>query len=151
MSFDRLLLPDPLSYYESEGLRLVGGGKWRTTSCTFHGGSDSMRVNLDTGFFQCMACDEKGDLVAYHMAAHGLEFVEAAKDLGAWGESATPAPQHKPTPLSPRAALQLVGVEAMVVAVIVSGVASGKPLSESDRVRLMQGIGRIVGVTEMFK
>lgn len=38
-------LPDPLSYFETEGLELVGRGKWRTIECSFHGSSDSMRIN----------------------------------------------------------------------------------------------------------
>ena len=50
MRFDRSLLPDPASYYEAQGLRLTGprSAKWRTTACSFHGGSDSMSINLRT-------------------------------------------------------------------------------------------------------
>ena len=44
MTFDRRNLPDAVSYYESEGLKLTSRGKWRTTECKFHGGSDSMRI-----------------------------------------------------------------------------------------------------------
>ena len=55
MGFDRTLLPDPPAFYEATGLRLDGRGKWRTTACAFHDGSDSMRVNLQTGAFVCMA------------------------------------------------------------------------------------------------
>ena len=51
MPFDRRNLPDPISYYESEGLKLTSRGKWRTTACQFHGGSDSMRINADSGAF----------------------------------------------------------------------------------------------------
>jgi hypothetical protein len=42
-------LPDPIAYFEGEGLKLDGRGKWRTTECRFHGGSDSMRVNTASG------------------------------------------------------------------------------------------------------
>ena len=97
MPFDRRNLPDPISYYESEGLKLTSRGKWRTTACQFHGGSDSMRINTETGAFACMAgCGARGgDVLAYHMAQHGLEFVEAAKALGAWIDDGRPARRWK--------------------------------------------------------
>ena len=44
MPFDRRNLPDAVSYYESEGLKLTSRGKWRTTECKFHGGSDAMAL-----------------------------------------------------------------------------------------------------------
>ena len=54
-------LPDPVPYYESEGLVLKGRGKWRPTECRFHGSRDSMRINTETGGFVCMAaCGAKG-------------------------------------------------------------------------------------------
>ena len=60
MGFDRRNLPDAVGYYESEGLKLTGRGKWRTTECKFHGGSNSMRVNVATGAFRCMNCGARG-------------------------------------------------------------------------------------------
>ena len=56
--FDRSQLPDPANYFKSEGLRLKGArhANWKTTECRFHGGSDSMRVNVATGAFRCMNC-----------------------------------------------------------------------------------------------
>ncbi len=92
MSFDRNLLPDPTSYFESEGLKLAGprSAKWKTTRCEFHGGN-SMRINVASGWWRCMNCDEHGgDVLAYHMQAHGLEFIEAAKALGAWVDDGKP-------------------------------------------------------------
>lgn len=47
MSFIRENLPSPIEYFEAEGLKLVGKGKWRTTNCTFHGGSDSMHIDTE--------------------------------------------------------------------------------------------------------
>ena len=45
MPFDRNALPEPLGYYESQGLTFrERKGRWRTTRCDFHQGSDSMRV-----------------------------------------------------------------------------------------------------------
>ena len=63
MSFDRTHLPEPVGYFEERGLVLTGPAraKWRTTACTFHGGSDSMRINTQTGAWVCMAgCGAKG-------------------------------------------------------------------------------------------
>lgn len=97
MGFERDRLPDVRSYYESEGLKLTKGNKWVTTACHFHEGSDSMRINLHSGAFVCMAgCGARGgDVLAYHMAAHCLGFVEAAKALGCWTEDGTPHQQNQ--------------------------------------------------------
>ena len=92
-------LPDPASYFESQGLKLTGprSAKWKTTECAFHGGSDSMRVNVHSGGWVCMACGAKGgDVLAYQMAAHGLEFVDAAKALGAWVDDGRPHTPQRP-------------------------------------------------------
>ena len=151
MGFDRTLLPDPPIFYENTGLRLAGRGKWRTTACAFHDGSDSMRINLQTGAFVCMAgCGARGgDVLAYHMALTGLEFVEAAKALGAWRADGTAAPARS-APLSPRAALEVLQFEAMVVAVAGGNVAHGGTLSDTDRSRVMQAAGRINHVAGLF-
>ncbi len=105
-------LPSPQAYYEAEGLVLQPGGqRWRTTRCEFHGGSDSMRVHLGSGAFVCMAgCGARGgDVLAYHMAAHGMGFVEAAKALGRVAGAARagqwpgpPAPPLRQQPPPPR-------------------------------------------------
>ena len=152
MTFDHKNKPDPLSYYESEGMRLVGRGKWRTTECRFHDGSDSLRVNLETGAFVCMAgCGAKGgDVLAYHMAAHGLEFVEAAKALGCWIYDGQPDRKHRPTPLPPRAALEVLGFEATVVAVAAGNVARGLTLTEADRERVATAASRITKIAGAF-
>ena len=74
MPFDRRNLPDPISYYESEGLKLTSRGKWRTTACQFHGGSDSMRINTDSGAFACMAVRR-----ARRLRPHGRERMACCK------------------------------------------------------------------------
>ena len=152
MGFDRRNLPDAVSYYESEGLKLTGRGKWRTTECKFHGGSDSMRINTDSGAFACMAgCGARGgDVLAYHMAQHGLEFVEAAKALGAWIDDGRPTTQHKPSPLSPRQALEVLAVEANLVAIAAANVAHGVVLSQVDLSRVLTASGRITRLVEVF-
>lgn len=152
MSFDRDRLPEPVSYYEAQGLRLIGprSAKWKTTECRFHGGSDSMRVNMATGAFCCMSCGAKGgDVLAFEMALNGSEFIAAARSLGAWVEDGKPMRQHKPTPLPPRAALEVLGFESTVVAVAAGNLAKGLALTDDDRARLLtcaSRINRIVGV-----
>ena len=152
MPFDRRNLPDTVSYYESEGLKLTSRGKWRTTECKFHGGSDSMRINADSGAFACMAgCGARGgDVLAYHMAQHGLEFVEAAKALGAWIDDGKPATQHKPTPLSPRQALEVLAAEANLVAIAAGNMAQGVHLTIAERQRLLTASNRITRLVEVF-
>ncbi|MCB1877791.1 MAG: hypothetical protein KDH88_17600 [Chromatiales bacterium] len=89
----------PADYYESEGLRLVGAGPWRSGLCVFHDETtESLRVNIEHGGYRCMGCGETGgDILAFHMARYGLTFVEAAKALGAWDEGAA-APPRQPQP-----------------------------------------------------
>jgi hypothetical protein len=151
MSFDRERQPEPVGYFESLGLRLKGPGKWKTTACTFHGGSDSMRINVASGTWVCMSCGVSGgDVLSYHMQAHHLEFVEAAKSLGCWVEVGKPQGPQKPTPLPPRAALQVIGFEATLAAVAAANVAHGKPLSEPDRFRLLAAAARINRLVEAY-
>jgi hypothetical protein len=139
-------LPDPVHYYESQGLRLDGRGEWRTTSCAFHGGSDSMRINVRSGGFVCMAgCGAKGgDVLAYQMAVAGQDFVTAAQALGAWRDDGTAgASRRRPSPLSARDALSLLQREARIVAVAAAGLAGGEPLTDDDRDRLLRAASRI--------
>ncbi|WP_439518499.1 CHC2 zinc finger domain-containing protein [Hydrogenophaga sp.] len=151
MSFDRDRRPEPRGYFESEGLTLKGPGKWKTTICNFHGGSDSMRVNVATGAWVCMSCGEKGgDVLAFHMASHGLEFVDAAKALGCWVEDGRPLRPQKPAPLPPRAALQVLAFEATLAAVAAGNVAHGVTLTEPDRFRLLTAAGRINRLVEAY-
>ncbi|HRN76598.1 CHC2 zinc finger domain-containing protein [Ottowia sp.] len=143
MSFDRNLLPEPIGFYENDGLVLTGRGKWRTTSCVFHGGSDSMRINTTTGAWRCMACDEKGgDVLAYRMAVTGEDFVTAARALDAWVNDGRPA-LYRPTTLSPRDALALLAQEANLVAVTAANIANGVPVTRSDLDRTLTSAGRI--------
>ncbi len=152
MTFDRRNLTDPTTFYEERGLALTGRGKWRTTACSFHGGSDSMRVNVETGGFICMSgCGARGgDVISYFMAETGAEFIDAAKALGCWIDDGRPATQHKPTALSPRQALEMLASEAMLVAVAAGNVAYGLVLNEDDRRRVLQSAGRIENVVRAF-
>ena len=87
MTFDRDRLPNPAEYFDDRGFTLSGprSAKWKTTRCPFHGGSDSMRVNVHSGGWCCMNCGAKGgDVLSFEMQLTGAEFVPAAKALGAW-------------------------------------------------------------------
>lgn len=154
MTFDRDRLPDPTAYYEAQGLRLSGprSSKWKTTECRFHGGSDSLRVNVATGAFVCMAgCGARGgDVLGYHRAFHGLGFVEAAKDMGCWVDDGQPEIERRPTPLPPRAALEVLGFEATLCAVAAGNLAKGIALSDVDRERLFVCAGRINQIARYF-
>jgi hypothetical protein len=153
MSFDRDRLPDPTAYFENAGLVLKGpsSAKWKTTRCEFHNGSDSMRVNTESGAWVCMACGAKGgDVLAYEMQSTGTEFVQAAKALGAWADDGRPPTQTKPTALSARAALGALAFETLVVAVAAGNVSQGLPLTEHDLQRVMVAAGRIQHIAGDF-
>jgi len=145
-------LPDPVTYYEAEGLALQGRGKWRTTACNFHGGSDSLRINTETGGFVCMAaCGAKGgDVLAYHMAEHGLDFISAAKALGAWDDNGKPDKPHRPKPLPASHAIQALTFEATLAALCAGNIAHGVQLTDTDRARLYVAAQRITAIAEAF-
>lgn len=84
--FRREYLPTSGAYYRKQGVKLLGGGEWKSALCPFHSDKKpSLRVRLDSGGFRCMACGvHGGDVLAFHMKRYGLGFIEAAKSLGAW-------------------------------------------------------------------
>ena len=136
--FDRDRLPDPVSGFEAEGLTLKGPGLWKTTACEFHGGSDSMRINTEAGAWKCMNCGESGgDLLAYVMKRHALEFMEAAERLGAVVDDGTPSRPKPKTTLSPSAALALIQSETWLIACTALSTAGALP-DPKDRARLIE-------------
>jgi DNA primase len=86
--FVRKQLPSPITYYESQNIKLKGQGAWRDAICPFHKDTKpSLRINVEKGAYRCMACGAHGgDVLAFHQHKHGLNFVEACKQLGAWVE-----------------------------------------------------------------
>lgn len=150
MSLDRTSLPDPAVYFEGEGVPLKGPGKWKTGRCDFHGGSDSLRVNTALGAWVCMSCGEKGgDVLAFHMQRHGLEFVDACKAIGAWVDEGKPASARQaPLPFSARAALEVVRFETLLVAMAACNLAKGVELASGDRERLVKAAARIQFIAE---
>ncbi len=151
MGFQRNLLPDPIRYFESEGLRLAGRGKWRTTRCPVHGG-ETLRINVETGEFCCIgACEMRGgDVLAFHMAIHGSSFEQAAKALGAWVPDRRKRQSTKPAPMSIRAALSAVRFESAVLGVAARSWSQTGRLSEKDRVRIAESAKRIRLVLEHY-
>lgn len=85
-NFSRKDLPSSIQYYETHGIKLKGSGAWRDAICPFHKDTKpSLRINVEKGAYRCMACGAHGgDVLAFHMHRHGLNFVEACKQLGAW-------------------------------------------------------------------
>lgn len=154
MSFDRNLLPEPVAYFENQGLVLAGPrvAKWKTTACQFHDGSDSMRVNTASGYWQCMNCGVSGgDVLAYHMQLHGMEFIDAAKQLGAWIDDGKEPPRQTPAPLPPRAALGVLAFESTLAAVAAGNVAHGVILTDVDLARLLVAVNRINRIAEVYQ
>lgn len=153
MGFDRNLLPDPPEYYESRGLVLTGprNSPWKTTRCDFHGGSDSMRINTQTGGWICMSCYvHGGDVLSFEMQADGVDFVTAAKALGAWIEDGRAPVNQKPTPLNPKAAMGLVAQELMIGYVVACDVFKGIKPSEDDMERLGLVVYRLARIAEVY-
>lgn len=150
--FLRDQLPDPISYFEAEGLKLQGKGKWRTTSCSFHGGSDSMRINTATGAWVCMAgCGARGgDVLAHFMAEHGVDFIAAAKALGAWDDNGNPDQVHRPKPLPASQAIAVLAFESTLIAIAAGNIAHGIRLTDIDRARLSVAAQRINTIAEVF-
>jgi hypothetical protein len=81
---NRDLLPLPQAYYATEGIILMGKGEWKDAICPFHPDTrPSLRINITSGGFKCMACGTKGgDIISFHMQRHGLRFINAVKALG---------------------------------------------------------------------
>ena len=151
--FRRNLLPDPLSFYEAEGLSLTGRGKWRTAACTVHGGSDSMRINTESGAFRCMACGVKGgDVVAYRMEVHCEGFATAARNLGALIDDGKPLSHHeRPRTLSARDAMEVVAFELLVLTMVISSARQGLLPNDADWRRFLEGVGRIDRLAMEFR
>ena len=91
-----------------------------------------------------MSCGVKGgDVLSYHIQAYDMEFIDAAKALGAWVDDGKPQATKKPTALTPRSALEVLGRESTIVAIAAGNIAQGINLTDEDRSRLMVCVGRI--------
>ncbi len=85
--FCRDLLPEPQVYYKQHLPHLKIRNGWSDTRCLFHEDNHaSLSVSLIHGGYICHACGVKGgDVLDFHRRLTGMTFVDAAKDLGAWG------------------------------------------------------------------
>jgi hypothetical protein len=146
--FIRENLPDPVDYFESQGLKLIGKGKQRKTACQFHGGSDSMSINVESGAFFCFNCCAKGgDVMDYHRAAHGMDFRNAAIALGAWLEDGTPyMGRTRPTRIPAADLLRAVADDLYVCAIYLG---STKDEQEGDFDQYLAAAARIIHVAEV--
>ncbi len=145
-SFDRAAVPSISDFLEGRGLVLTGprSSKWRTTRCEFHSGSDSLRVNTSTSGWCCMSCGAHGgDSLSYLMQIDGLDFQTAARQLGCWRDDGQPHRVYKPAGLRPVDALAVLATESLIVAMVASDAAKGKPVSEVDAGRALAAAGRI--------
>ena len=145
-------LPDAQSYFASEDVHLVGPGRWKTGACYLHGGSDSMRVNTASGGWCCMACGAKGgDVLAYHMQIHMLDFVAAARALGAYVDDGKRySGKTTPTTLSARDAIQLAAQEMRILFVVIADVRAGVIPSDADWQRFIEGARRVDALAQEF-
>jgi hypothetical protein len=150
MSFNRDHLPDPVRYFEDRGHTLHGKtGKRFRTNCTIHGGAGpNLSVIRETGAFFCFTCNAKGgDVLAYHQQANDLEFIDAAKALGAWTDDGKPS-TYKPSPVSARTMLEVVAFEVQRVALMAADLAKGITISSVDKDRLFEAVSRITRIAE---
>ena len=149
MAIDQHRKPPTHEVMQHYGAALVHGkGKWFTLACLFHSGSDSMRVNTESGGWCCMACDAKGgDSIAFLSELEGIGVVEAAKKLGCWTEDGRPPPT-KPASFNARQALEVLASETNIVVVTALSVAAGHPLTQVDKDRLVQAARRVQFVSE---
>jgi hypothetical protein len=82
-------LPRPEDYYSAnvERFKVLRGGHRATGLCPFHPDNrPSLRINLDShsGLYFCDPCGVGGDVVDFVRRRHRVDFVTAAKLLGAW-------------------------------------------------------------------
>lgn len=91
-----------------------------------------------------------GDIVAYHQAINSMNFIEAAKALGAWIDDSRGTQPVRPTPLSARDALSVLAAETNLVAVAASNMAHGVALSQLDLARMLAAAGRITKIAGYF-
>lgn len=154
MTFIRENLPDALDYFQGRGQKIFGKrGKQFRTTCTLHGGTgDTLSVRRDTGVWYCFSCQASGsDVLAYAMQADGLDFISAAKALGAWREDGKPAPDYKPTPITAREAINLLSNECQLILATGATIRGGHPVTTQDIERCAKAMGRINKVREMFQ
>lgn len=86
MGLDKSRLPDPSYFYYEQGLeKLKVKGNKATACCPFHADrTPSFTIWMDTGKWKCFGCGEAGDMIEFYKKMHSVDFVQAAKNMGAW-------------------------------------------------------------------
>ena len=104
-----------------------------------------MRVNVRTGGWRCMACTlHGGDVVAHHMQRHGLDFVAAARQLGAYVEDGKPhRGQTTPATIPARDAMELAATGLRVAVLVMSDIRAGVIPSDQDWQSFIERAGQI--------
>jgi hypothetical protein len=149
-TFNREALPDWLAYADTHGIKVEGRGTWRSILCDFHSDTHaSLRINTKSGGWCCMSCGASGgDVLAHHMQRTGLDFIEAAKALGAWQNTGTSTGRERPRTLPARDALELLHADALVMFVVASDIGSGITPDEDDRASIAAIARRVLVVFE---
>jgi hypothetical protein len=153
MSFNRALLPDPLSYFQSHGHTVFKKAtKGFRTDCTIHGGkSPNLSVHRETRAFFCFTCGAKGgNVLDYEMQATGCDFVTGAKVLGAWENHGKPT-SYKPSSVNARTMLEVLAYEVQIVALIAAALAKGIAISAVDMARYFEAASRIMRIAEELR
>lgn len=148
MSFDRNRVPAWPEYAASEGMTLVGRGKWRNVLCDFHHDSKpSIRVNVESGGWICMSCHTKGgDVLSHYMQKHGVNFVAAARALGAIDDKGQPLrPKRR---FSASDAMQVIGMELNVCAILASDLRQGFVPNDADWQRFLCAAGLVQAIAD---
>jgi hypothetical protein len=150
-TFHKEDLPSAERYCEHHGLPLIPPrGKWRSTRCDLCGASKAMRINTESNGWCCMSCGQKGgDMLALHIALTGMDFVSAARELGAYVDDDKPgALPRKARAISAGDALELLYQDAMLVWVAAQNLVQGVVLTKRDIDDLTAATRRVLLVTQ---
>jgi hypothetical protein len=151
-AFNRAALPGWPSYADDRGMKLVGRGRWRTTRCDLHGGSDSLRVNTESGGWCCMACGAHGgDVLSHYMQITDADFREGALALGAWDQTKDRHTEREARTLAPRDAMEVIARELGVAVVVISDARSGLVPSDADWRRFLVAAGTVEKLVMEFR
>lgn len=97
--FDRGALPPAESFFRTNVQRFRRQGRRARGICPFHprAAHQSFSMELDHGWWNCFSCGASGDLISFVMLQDNVDFLEAARRLGALVES-TPTTSTPTTP-----------------------------------------------------
>ena len=151
-AFNRAALPDWPTYAGTIGLTLVGKGQWRTTKCELHGGSDSLRVKVQSGGWICMNCQAHGgDTLSHYMQRTGADFKEAALALGAWDKTKVKHTERAPRTLGAHDAMEVIVAHLLTVVLVISNARQGVTPSDADWLSFLSSVGSIEALVMEYR